>query len=198
MLTAVSTMGAFIAAAYAVKYAFKTWELEKKPIVHTMGTFIIATKVKARKNRDYFIDKKMSPHTLQLINVGRGPAKNVIPSTGKTKETQGRFLEEINPHSFSLPSNYGTRILKEILRIHGTRFTAHNSYKLEFIDGGRRGFFYIHYEDCEDKPYLTKVEIERVNLVDDENLNKLIKDANSGIEVWKVVRNSDEVIMVSH
>lgn len=191
MLTAISTTGALIAAIFAAYFAFKTWRLEKEPIVHAMGTFIISTSVKTNADRDNFINRKDSLHTLHLVNVGRGSAKNIMPSTGKTKELQGKFLEEINPHSFSLPSNQGTRVFKETLRVHGTRFTQKNPYKLEFIDNNRIAFFYLHYEDHAGKLYLTKVKIQRVEQVDDQNLDKLIKD-NKGIEVWKVMENIDE------
>ena len=193
MLTAVSTTGALIAAICAVFFTFKTWEFEKLPVVHVIGTFIISTKVKTNKLRDKFIDRPDSPHTLQLVNVGRGSAKNIIPSVGKEEKRQGRFLEEINPHAFSLPSNQGTKVFNETLRIHGLRFVSGNDYEIEFDENRKTAYFYIRFEDYIDKPYLTKVTIKRVNQVDDEELDKLIK-ADEGIEVWKVVDNMNEII----
>lgn len=182
---------AAIAASVAAYFAFKTWGLEKLPVVHAMGTFIISTKVGTNGNRDSFIDKEGSQHTLQLINVGRGSAQNVIPSTGKTKERRGRLLEEINPHSFSLPSNQGTKVFKETLRVHGQRFVTGNKYELEFENDRKTAYFYVHFEDYTGKPYLTKAKIERVNHVDDQRLDRLIKD-NKGIEIWKVMENINE------
>jgi len=193
MLTAVSTTGALIAAIYAVFFTFKAWELEKLPAVHAIGTFIISTKVKTNKIRDKFIERPDSPHTLQLVNVGRGPAKNIVPSVGKEEKRQGRFLEEINPHAFSLPSNQGTKVFNETLRIHGLRFASGNDYEIEFDENRKTAYFYIRFEDYVDKLYLTKVTIKRVNQVDDEELDKLIK-ADDGIEVWKVVDNMNETM----
>lgn len=191
MMTAVSTIGALIAAICAVFFTFKAWKFEKLPVVHAIGTFIISTKVRTNVLRDKFIDRPNSPHTLQLVNVGRGPAKNIIPSVGKEEERQGRFLEEINPHAFSLPSNQGTRIFNETLRVHGLRFVANNNYSIEFDKNLKIAYFYIRFKDYADKSYLTKVTIKRVNQVDDRELDKLIK-MDDGIEVWKVADNTNE------
>lgn len=185
-ISAIGTTGATVAASVAVYYAYKTWVLERLPIVHATGAFIISTRCEKNKTRDQFIFKPDSVHTLQLVNIGRGPAKNIAPSV--RKDVKGNFLEDINPHAFSLPANKGTGVFSETLRIHGQIFVIDNDHELEFENSRKTAYFYIHFEDCLGKRYLTKVKINSVEQVDDQNLDKLIKEKR-GIEVWKIMEN---------
>jgi hypothetical protein len=133
---------------------------------------------------------------LQLINVGRGPAKNIILSV--SKENKGELLESICSHSFSVPGNKGTRELGEILKVHGQCFVENGKstdgriIELEFDADRKKGYFYICFEDCEGREYWTKVQISKIEQVDDDGLNKVIKNEKTGIEVWKVMNNSKE------
>ena len=132
MVTAISTTGAFLAASVAAGYAYKTWSLEKLPVVHAIGSFIISKETESNQIRDRAIFKTDSVHTFQMVNVGRGSAKKVIPSV--KRGTSGRLLEEVNPYSFSLPANKGTKEFGEILQVHGQRFVRSDEYELEFED----------------------------------------------------------------
>ncbi len=185
MFTAISTFIAVVVSVCALWYASKTWDLERLPIVHAVGTFIISTK-DARTNelRDRTMFQKDSPHTFQLINVGRGPAKNVIPSV--RRNIVGKFLEDINTNSFSLPANSGTKELREVLRVHGQRFVYKDTYELEFEDDRKTGYFYVRFQDSTGKLYLTKTRIKRVGQADGEYFSLV---NTPGIEMWKVVDN---------
>ena len=183
---AIAALGTLITAVVAVWALFltnKTGIFDKTPVVQAMGTFVISTEVKTNKLRDEAIEKG-SVHTLQLINIGKGMAINAMPSVGE--DVRGYFLEAINPHSYVLPSNKGTRELGEILRIHGQRFVANDEYELDFENDRKTAHFYIHFEDYEDKQCLTKVKVEKVEQADGE-LADLLK--TPGIEVWKVIDN---------
>ncbi len=187
MITNIFTIGAFTTAIIAVIYAYKTWGLEKLPVVHAIGTFIISTKTKTNQLRDQAIFEKNSIHTLQVVNVGRGPAKKIVPSV--RKNISGRLLEAVNPHSFSLPANKGTKEFEEILQVHGQRFVRGDEYELELEEDRKKAFFYIQFEDYKGHPFTTKVIIEKVEQADGK-LDKLIK--TNGIEIWKVMDNTVE------
>lgn len=193
MVTAIFTGGAFFAAIIAAYYAYRTWSLEKLPVVHAIGTFVISTRTETNQLRDEAVSDKDSPHTFQLINVGRGPAKKVIPSV--TKDTSGKLLEEVNPHSFSLSANKGTKEYGEILRVHGQRFVTDDKYKLEFEDDHKTAYFYVYFENHSDNPMMTKVTVRKVEGLDGK-WNKLVN--TPGIEVWKVMDNSPENINLTH
>jgi len=182
-LIAIGTLATAVVAILALSLTYKTGVFDKTPVVQAMGTFVISTKEKTNKLRDETIEKG-SVHTLQLINIGKGMAINVIPSI--KEDVRGYFLESINPHSYVLPPNKGTRELGEILRIHGQRFVADDEYELDFENDRKITYFYIHFEDYEDKQCLTKVKIEKVEQADGE-LADLLK--TPGIEVWKVIDN---------
>lgn len=185
-MEALGTILAVITASVAARVAYKTWKLEQLPVVHATGTFIISTKDQVTNQvRDEVIGKDSTIHTLQLVNVGRGPAKNVIPSV--SRDVEGKFLEAINPHSFSLPANKGTKELGEVLRVHGQIFVRGNEYELEFENNRETGYFYIDFEDHSGKVYKTKVVVEKVKQADGE-MEKLRKIP--GIEIWKVMRNT--------
>ncbi len=186
-VTALGTLVTAVVAILALFLTYKTGVFDKTPLVQAMGTFIISTKENANKLRGEAIDKG-SVHTLQLINIGRGMAINVIPSVAE--DIRGYFLEAANPHSYVLPPNIGTKELGEILRIHGQRFVANDEHELEFENNRKVAHFYIHFEDYESKQYLTKVKIEKVEHADDE-LGNLLK--NPGIEVWKIIDNIKEI-----
>lgn len=186
-LTAIGTIVTAFIAFLALFLTYKTGVFDKTPVVQAMGTLIISTKEKANKLRDETIEKG-SVHTLQLINIGKGMAINVIPSV--REDVRGFFLEAINPHSYVLPPNIGTRELGEILRIHGQRFVAGDEYELDFENDREIANFYIHFEDYESKQYLTKIKIERIDQADGE-LAVLLK--TPGIEVWKVIDNIKEI-----
>lgn len=182
-LTAIGTIVTAFIASIALFLTYRTGVFDKTPVVQAMGTFIVSTKEKTNKQRDESIEKG-SVHTLQLINIGKGMAINVTPSV--KEDVRGYFLEAINPHSYVLPPNKGTRELGEILRIHGQRFVAGDEYELDFENDRKVTHFYIHSEDYENKQYLTKVKIEKVEQADGE-LADLLK--TPGIEVWKVIDN---------
>lgn len=190
-ITALGTIGATAAASIAAYFAYKTWKLESQPVVQATGTFIISTVSNTNGLRDAYISKSESPHTLQVVNVGRGPAKNVALSV--QKDIIGFFLEDINPPSFPLPANKGTKEFSEILRVHGQRFVMGDEYGLEFKDYRNTAYFYIHFEDHFGKRYITKVTINKVKQVDDQDLDKHIKTKH-GIEVWKVMKNITETL----
>lgn len=181
---ALGTVIAVIVASWAAVVAYRTWKLEKLPIVHAVGTFIISKVAETNTLRDNYIHKPDSLHSLQLVNVGRGPAKNVIPSV--RKDSGGLLLEAANPHSFSIPANKGTNDLKEVLLVHGQRFVNGDEYELEFEGDRKIGYFYIYFEDHEDNRYFTKVKISKVERADGE-LGNLVN--TTGTEVWKVVDN---------
>ena len=182
-LTAIGTLATAVVAILALSLTYKTGVFDKTPVVQAMGTFVISTKEKTNNLRDETIEKG-SVHTLQLINIGKGMAINVIPSV--KEDVRGYFLESINPHSYVLPSNKGTRELNEILRIHGQRFVAGDEYELDFENDRKIAHFYIYFEDYEGKQCLAKATIERVEQADG-NLADLVK--TPGIEVWKVTDN---------
>lgn len=206
MFTAIGTISLAVFAIIAAYIALASWNLERFPIVHAVGTLIIATKnvditktdrkvLNARDFRDEYIFRQNSPHTLQLINIGRGPAQNIIPSVNK--EIKGELLESICSSSFSLPAGKGTKELAEKLRVHGQCFVEggkkfKSDIVIELVFNAKRtiGYFDIYFEDCYGKKYWTKVTIEKVPQVDDDELNKAIKDEKTGIEVWKVANNS--------
>jgi len=187
---AIAALGTLITAVVAVWALFltnKTGIFDKTPMVQAMGSFVVSTKGKTNGLRDEAIEKGII-HTLQLINIGRGMAKNVIPSV--REDVKGYFLEAINSHSYVLPPSIGTRELGEVLRIHGQRFVANDEYELDFENDRKITYFYIHFEDYGGKQYLTKIKIEKVEQADGD-LGNLLK--NSGIEVWKVIDNIQEV-----
>jgi len=186
-LTAIGTIVTAFIAFIALFLTYRTGVFDKTPVVQAMGTFIISTKEKTNKLRDEAIEKG-SVHTLQLINIGKGMAINVIPSV--REDVRGYFLEAINPHSYVLPPNQGTRELGEILRIHGQRFVTNDEYELDFENDRKTAHFYIDFEDYECKRYLTKIKIEKVDQVDGE-LAALLK--TPGIEAWKVIDNIKEI-----
>lgn len=187
VVTALGTLITAIVAILALSLTNKTGVFDKTPVVQAMGTFVISTKEKAKKLRGEAIEKG-TIHTLQLINIGKGMAKNVIPSVAE--DIRGYFLEAINPHSYVLPPNIGTKELGEILRIHGQRFVAGDEHELDFENDRKIAYFYIHFDDYESKRYLTKVKIEKVEQADGE-LADLLKTA--GVEVWKVIDNIKEI-----
>ena len=189
-ITTVSTAALAIAAIVAGFYTHKTWTMEKLPIVHAIGTFIISKKVQTNNLRDQYISQPDSQHTFQIVNVGRGAAKNVTLSVRKS--VIGRFLEDVNPLSFSLPANKGTKELKEILRVHGQRFVPNDEYELVFEKGRKIAYFYIHFEDYEGKKYLIKVRVDRVKQADGRLGDDIKRD--DGVEVWKVMDNITESI----
>lgn len=157
---------------------------------------VISTKYETNNIRDNILKKRDSLHTFQIINIGRGSAKKVIPSVRKD---EGHFLEDINPHSFSLPPNKGTEDLKEVLRVHGQRFVPGDEYGLESGNDGTTKYFYIYYEDCFGKEkYLTRVKIRKILQFDEEIWDMFLKEEASvsqknpleeGIEVWKIMDN---------
>ncbi|MBI3619831.1 hypothetical protein HY214_01660 [Candidatus Roizmanbacteria bacterium] len=100
-LTAIGTIVTAFIAFIALFLTYRTGFFDKTPVVQAMGTFIISTKEKTNKLRDEAIEKG-SVHTLQLINIGKGMAINVIPSV--REDVRGYFLEAINP-SYVLPPN---------------------------------------------------------------------------------------------
>lgn len=117
---AVGTIMTALVTAIALWLTYKTGIFDKTPDVLASGTFIISTKNEnTNKMRDDAIEN-FTIHTLQLINVGRGLAKNIIPSV--SKKVIGNFLEDINPHAYTLASGKSTRDLGEVLRVHGQRF----------------------------------------------------------------------------
>lgn len=187
VVTAIGTFIMAIIALLALILTYRTGLFDKTPVVRAMGIFTISTKEKTNKLRDEIIDKG-SAHTLQLINIGKGMAINVIPSV--KEDIRGYLLEAINPHSYVLPPNKGTKELGEILRIHGQRFVANDEYELDFENDRKIAHFYIHFEDFDGKRYLTKVKIEKVDQADGE-LAGLLK--TPGIEVWKVIDNIKEI-----
>lgn len=186
-LTAIGTIITAFIALLALRFTSNAGIFDKTPVVQAMGTFVISTKENVNKVRDGAIDKS-SVHTLQLINIGKGMAISVIPSV--REDIRGYFLEAINPHSYVLPPNIGTRELGETLRIHGQRFITNDEYELEFENDRRTAHFYIHFKDYNRQDYLTKVKIEKVNQADGE-LAILLK--TPGIEVWKVIDNIEEI-----
>jgi hypothetical protein len=189
ILTGIGTMIVAVTAIITAKLASDTGIFDKKPNVSASGTFIISIKNgNANRKRDRAI-KESCIHTLQLVNVGRGLAKNVTPSAGKDK--RGKFLEDVCPHSFVLPPGKSTRDLGEILRVHGQRFVSKNEYELEFENNRHTRFFYIHFEDHSGKQYATKVKINKVQRADGE-MEEL--RTTSGIEIWKTIDNTVEEI----
>lgn len=184
---AVGAVVTAIITAIALWLTYKTGIFDKTPDVLASGTFIISTKNEdTNKIRDDAI-KNISIHTLQLINVGRGLAKNIIPSV--RKEVIGNFLEDINPHAYTLASGKSTRDLGEVLRVHGQRFVKGNEHALEFGKDRKTACFYIYFEDYTNNSKMTKVKIRKVDNADGE-LGKLVRTA--GIEVWKVIKNTIE------
>ena len=176
-----------LVTAIALWLTYKTGIFDKTPDVLASGTFIISTKNEdTNKKRDEAI-KNSSIHTLQLINVGRGLAKNIIPSV--RKGVTGNFLEDINPHAYTLASGKSTRDLGEILRIHGQRFVKGNKHALKFREDRKTACFYIYFEDYTNNSKMTEVKIRKVDNADGE-LGKLLK--TDGIEVWKVIENNIE------
>jgi hypothetical protein len=173
-LTMLNTIIISIISGLALYLTHQAGLFERKPEVVASGVLIISKKTETNKQRDDEIDQKNSIHTFQLINIGRGVAKNIIPS--KNKHIKGAFLEDICPHSFALAPGKGTRDLGEILRVHGQDF---------------KNEFYIDFEDHNGKSYKTKVNIEKVNSIDQSirggRIEKL-KQAD-GIEIWKIMKN---------
>lgn len=185
----IASVGAVITAVTAslgLWYVRKTWNLERKPVVHAVGSFFISKSKESNIPRDNLISSKESDHTLQLINVGRGPGRNVVPSI--SLNISGKLLEDSCPNSFSIPSNNGTKILGEILRVHGQRFISGNEFELR-TDKNNNKFFYIHYEDHEGKKYSTEVEISKVIFADGV-VGKMLKKYKN-LELWKIMRNID-------
>lgn len=182
---ALGTIVTALVTAIALWLTYKTGIFDKTPDVLASGTFIISTKNEdTNRIRDDAI-KNISIHTLQLINVGRGLAKNIIPSV--RKEVIGNFLEDINPHAYTLASGKSTRDLGEVLRVHGQRFVKGNEHALKFGEDRKIACFYIYFEDYTNNSKMTKVKIRKVNNADGE-LGKLVK--TDGIEVWKVIENT--------
>ncbi len=186
-ITALGTLITVVIAIWALFLTIKAGVFDKTPMVQAMGAFVISTKEKTNGLRDAAIEKGVF-HTLQLINIGRGMAKNVIPSVAE--DIRGFLLEAVCPHSYALPPNIGTRQLDEILRVHGQRFVANNNHELDFENDRKIAYFFIHFEDYYSKQYLTKVKIEKVEQADGD-LGDLLK--NPGIEVWKVIDNIPEI-----
>lgn len=174
-------------AAVAFLSARKAGVFDKTPNVLASGTFIISIEDSANRKRDGAISKDNSVHTLQLINVGRGLARNVVPSRKKNKE--GEFLEDICPHSFALPSGKSTRDLGETLRVHGQIFIRDK--ELFEFESGDTAHFYIDFEDYSGRAYRIKVKIKKVGQADGE-LEELRE--TPGIEIWKVAENIKEKI----
>ena len=204
IIMALAAIVAAVIASRVLKVARKTWDLERLPIVHATGTFIIAKndlpiKVLNGKKATVFrdeqiLEEKNSPHTFQLINVGRGPARNVVPSVNE--KTRGELLELICPPSFPIPANSGTRELAEILRVHGQRFVRENENKggddeiIKFKDNSN-GYFYIYFEDCKGEEYRTEVHVNKINRMDNDgsDLSKVINYGGTGVELWRVMSN---------
>lgn len=147
---------------------------DKTPNVLASGTFVISTKVESNQQRDKEIIKINSIHTLQLVNVGRGLARNVTPSKGKN--SRGEFLEDVCPNSFALPPGKSTKDLGETLRVHGQLFREATATS-----------FYIDFENYSGKPYKTEVKIKKVGQADGE-IEELRR--KPGIEIWKVISNN--------
>lgn len=186
-ITAFGTIITAITAIVALILTYKTGIFDKTPNILASGTFIISTKNEdTNKIRDKAI-KELSIHTIQLINVGRGLAKNIIPS--RKKDVRGEFLEDVCPHSFVLPPGKSTNGLGEILRVHGQIFKR-SSHKLEF-ENDDTSFFYIYFEDYSGKSAMTKVTIKKVGQADGE-IGELVN--TDGIEAWKVMENTTEEI----
>lgn len=186
---AVGTIVAALVTTIALWLTYKTGIFDKKPDVLASGVFIISTKNEdTNKIRDEAI-KNSFIHTLQLINVGRGLAKNIIPSV--KKGVIGNLLEDINPHAYTLASGKSTRDLGEVLRVHGQRFVNGNKYALEFEEDHKTTRFYIYFEDYSNNSKMTKVKIRKVDNADGE-FGKLVK--TDGIEVWKVMENIKEEV----
>ncbi|MDP3974045.1 MAG: hypothetical protein Q8P92_04400 [Candidatus Daviesbacteria bacterium] len=186
---AIGTVLTALVTVIALWLTYKTGIFDKTPDVLASGTFIISTKNEdTNKTRDEAI-KNSSIHTLQLINVGRGLAKNIIPSV--RKEVIGNFLEDINPHAYTLASGKSTRDLGEILRVHGQRFVKENKHALKFKEDRKTACFYIYFEDYTNNSKMTEVKIGKVDNADGD-LGKLLK--TDGIEVWKVIENTTEEI----
>lgn len=190
-----------IIAGCALSATKRAGLFDKTPNVIASGTFIISKEVNANKSRDKEIDEKTSIHTLQLINLGRGMAKSVIPSIIKIKE--GRFLEDVCPHSFNLSSGKSTRELGEILRVHGQRFkdgkkgdVIEIKTEKENREENKIGYFYIYFEDFYGTRYKTKVKIQKVKNIDNSIKNGRIEELinTTNIEIWKVMENTKENI----
>ena len=196
---AVGTIVTTIVAVVALRLTHETGIFDKTPNVLASGTFIISTKNKKEdKNRttndirDMEIDTDCSVHTFQLINIGRGLAKNIIPSI--REEIKGKFLEDISPHSFILPSGKSTRDLGEVLRVHGQIFEkgqTNETIETEDENDAMVGWFYIYFKDHSERTFKTKVKIKKVKNIDKSILGgrteELIK--NPDIEIWKVIDN---------
>ena len=182
---AVGTIVTALVTAIALWLTYKTGIFDKTPNVLASGTFIISTlNEKSNTKRDEAIDEDKSMHTLQLINVGKGLARNVVPS--RMNSVSGEFLEDVCPHSFVLPSGKSTRDLGEILRVHGQIFKPEEK-KMSFENNNESAYFYINYEDYLEKSYKTKVKISKVGGADGK-VGQLLKTL--GIEVWKVTENT--------
>ncbi len=167
-----------IAASAAAYFAYKTFDFERKPVVHAVGTFIISTKPETNDARDEEMERKDSFHTFQVVNVGRGPAQDIVLSLGQKPE--GKFLEDKNPHSFSLPANKGTNELIGVLAVYGQH---------EIFSKKNDANFYISFQDFKGKNYLTEVKIRRVDQADGR-LKEIIE--TKGLQVWKVMANNNK------
>ncbi len=186
------SVGAIITAlvtTIALWLTYKTGIFDKTPHVLASGTFIISTlNKKSNKKRDEAIDENKSIHTLKLINVGKGLARNVVPS--RMDSVNGEFLEDICPHSFVLPPGKSTGDLEEILRVYGQIFKP-SGKKMNFENNNGTTYFYINYKGYFKNSYKTKVKITKV-LKADGKLEEL--RSSPGIEIWKVMDNIPEII----
>ena len=199
-----SAAGTAITALIAIVAFYFTREagiFEKTPNVLASGAFFISINDKDEGNnkrtndmRDMAIDVEHSIHTFQLINIGRGLAKNIIPSI--REDVEGKLLEDVSPHSFVLPSGKSTRDLGEILRVYGQRFVKGEKNKTIEIkkdeNDTKVGWFYIDFNDHSGKTFQTKVKIKKVKNIDKSIKGRAIEDLikNPDIELWKVTDNT--------
>lgn len=183
LLKTASTLVTTIVAILGLLYVKRTWEFEKQPRVHAVGVFIISTKQQTNKARDQLIKDYQ---TFQLVNIGRGPAGNVVLSV--RRDESGKLLEDYCPHTFAIPANYGTFSMKEVLHVHGQRFVSRDPYVLESDNGDY--IFYISYRDHEGVTRYTRVKVSRVKKADGL-LGEVISKYNSSLMMWKVIENID-------
>jgi len=189
VLTAIGTVITAFIAIVALRLTKEAGIFEKTPNVLASGTFIISTRdEKSNKRRDDAINDADTIHTLQLINVGRGLAKNATPSI--RENVKGEFLEDVCPNSYALSSGKSTKELGEILRVHGQRFIGgkkKETIEIKTEKENETGYFYIDFEDHFGKIYKTKVKINKVRGADGK-LEEL--RVFPGIEIWKVTDNT--------
>lgn len=178
----IGAVGALIFGIVAAFLAYRTWNLESKPNIQAVGSVLISLDEDTNGVRDNYMQEY---NTLYFVNVGRGPARNIVPSVNKN--TLGFLLEDYCPDTFSMAGNKDSKEMGLSFRVHGQRFESGNEYELEGTDNKR--YFYIRYQDHSGTLLITKVSLDKVNSTEQEIGAAMSQ--NVALQLWKVSKNEN-------